>query len=54
MNYLIALLVFVALCAGWAVFQVWLSRHDADAMRRLNKCGNCGCDGASDCKRAQT
>lgn len=54
MTYLFALLGIVALAAGWGVFQLWLSQHDADAIERLNKCGNCGCEGTSDCERAQT
>ena len=44
MNYLVPLLVIVALCAGWAVFQLWLSRHDPDVAERMQKCGNCSCD----------
>lgn len=43
-NYLIALLAVVALCGAWAVFQVWLSRHDPEANQRLRKCGDCDCD----------
>jgi hypothetical protein len=48
-TYIFPLLAVIALCACWAVFQVWLSRHDPDAERRSLKCGGCGrkgeCDG---------
>jgi hypothetical protein len=52
MNYLLALIIFVALCAAWALFQLWLSRHDAELAERLNKCGNCSCD--EQCEREKT
>jgi len=41
-TYLLPLLAIVLLCAFWAVFQVWLSRHDPDAETRSQKCGACG------------
>jgi hypothetical protein len=41
-SYLFSLLAVVALCAFWAIFQVWLSKHDPDAARRSQKCGGCG------------
>jgi hypothetical protein len=41
-SYLLPLLSIVALCAAWAVFQLWLAKHDPDAKRRSLKCGNCG------------
>lgn len=44
MNHVLALLAVVALCAGWAVFQVWLSRHDPQANRCLRRCGDCNCE----------
>ena len=44
MSYLVALLAIIALCAGWAVFQLWLSRQDPDAGERMQKCGNCACE----------
>ena len=44
MSYLLPLLAIVALCTFWAVFQLWLSRHDPDAGKRMQKCGNCGCE----------
>ena len=43
-NYLLALIAVVALCAAWAVFQVWLSRHDPEANQCLRRCGDCNCD----------
>ena len=49
-NYLIPLLAVVLLCAGWAVFQVWLSRHDPEANQRLRKCGDCNCDSDGHCE----
>jgi len=48
LTYLIALLAVVALCAFWALFQVWLSRHDPDGEKRPLKCGACGCE--KDCE----
>ena len=48
MTYLIALFAVIALCAFWALFQLWLSRHDPDAERRSLKCGACGCE--KDCE----
>ena len=53
MTYLLALLAIVVLCGGWAIFQLWLARHDAEAGRRLNKCGNCGCERPADCERTE-
>ena len=44
LNYLIPLLAIILLCAFWAVFQLWLSRRDPDAARRMQKCGNCACE----------
>jgi hypothetical protein len=41
-TYLIPLLAVPALCAFWAIFQVWLFKHDSDAERRSVKCGGCG------------
>lgn len=40
-SYLLPLLAIVALCAAWAVFQLWLTKHDPDAKRRSLKCGSC-------------
>ena len=40
-SYIIPLLAVVALCAGWAVFQLWLAKHDPDARKRSLKCGAC-------------
>ncbi len=40
-SYLLPLLAIVALCAAWAVFQLWLDKHDPDAKRRSLKCGAC-------------
>jgi hypothetical protein len=50
MNYVAGLLAFIALCAGWAVFQVWLAKYDPEANQRLRKCGECNCD--DDSKKA--
>jgi len=51
-TYFIPLLSVIALCAFWAIFQVWLSRHDPDAKTASRKCGACGrqdeCGGAGD------
>lgn len=44
MNQLLVLLAVVALCAGWAVFQIWLARHDPEANQCLRNCGTCNCD----------
>ena len=33
-TYLIPLLAFVALCAFWAVFQLWLAKTDPEAAER--------------------
>ncbi len=44
MSYAIPLLAIILLCAGWALFQVWLDRHDPDAKRRSLRCGDCGCE----------
>jgi hypothetical protein len=43
-NYVIALIAVVALCGAWAVFQIWLSRHDPEANQCLRRCGDCNCD----------
>ena len=43
MNYLLPVLAMIALCAGWAVFQIWLSKHDPDANQCLRNCGSCKC-----------
>lgn len=43
MTYLAGILAFVLLCAGWAVFQVWLSKHDPEANQCLRRCGDCNC-----------
>ena len=40
-SYLLPLFAVVALCAAWALFQLWLDRHDPDANRRSLKCGAC-------------
>lgn len=42
MSYFYALLAIIVLCAFWAVFQVWLAKHDPDAKARSLKCGGCG------------
>jgi len=51
-SYLLPLLAVILLCAGWASFQIWLSRHDPDAKARSLKCGGCGrkddCNSAGD------
>ncbi|NCF15582.1 MAG: hypothetical protein GWP62_09765 [Gammaproteobacteria bacterium] len=47
-TYILPLLAVVALCAFWAIFQLWLSRHDPDAERRSLKCGGCGRQGECD------
>jgi len=51
-SYLLPLLAVVLLCACWAGFQIWLSRHDPDAKARSLKCGGCGrkddCNSAGD------
>lgn len=40
-SYLLPLLAIVALCAAWAVFQLWLAKHDPDQKQRSLKCGSC-------------
>jgi len=40
-TYFFPLLSVIALCAFWAIFQVWLSRHDPDAKTASRKCGGC-------------
>ncbi len=51
-DFLIPLLAVVLLCAFWAIFQVWLARHDPDSEKRSLKCGGCGrreeCDRGSE------
>jgi len=51
-SYLFPLLAIIALCAFWAIFQLWLEKHDPDARTRADKCGGCGrqteCNGAGD------
>ena len=52
-HYVIALLAIVVLCAGWGIFQLWLSKHDPELAERANKCGNCSCDRKSgECSNA--
>jgi len=50
-TYLLPLLSVTALCVFWAIFQVWLSKHDPDAKNTSAKCGGCGrrdeCGGAA-------
>ena len=41
-TYIFPLLAIIALCAFWAVFQLWLSKHDPDAKTQSAKCGGCG------------
>ena len=43
-SYLLPLLAIGGLCAFWALFQLWLSRHDPEAGKRMQKCGNCACE----------
>ena len=40
-GYLLPLLAIVALCGAWALFQLWLDKHDPDAKNRSHKCGAC-------------
>ena len=40
-SYLYALLALTALCAFWAVFQLWLKKTDPDTAERGNRCGGC-------------
>jgi len=40
-TYFFPLLSVIALCAFWAIFQVWLSRHDPDVKTTSPKCGGC-------------
>ena len=41
-SYLLPLLAIIALCAAWAVFQLWLEKHDPDAHKKRSlKCGAC-------------
>jgi hypothetical protein len=47
-TYFLPLLAVIALCAFWAVFQLWLSKHDPDAAAKSTKCG--GCSRKSDCQ----
>ena len=44
MTYLYILIAFIALCAFWAGFQIWLGKQDPELAKRALKCGNCGCD----------
>ena len=39
--YLIPLVSLIVLCALWAIFQLWLQRHDPDSDKRSLKCGAC-------------
>ena len=39
--YLTPLLAFIALCAFWALFQLWLGKTDPEAAERANRCGGC-------------
>ena len=48
-KYLLPLLAIVALCAFWAIFQLWLSKHDPEAKARSLKCGGCG--GEDECPK---
>ena len=41
-TYFFPLLAVIALCVFWAIFQIWLSKHDPDAKTRSTKCGGCG------------
>ena len=43
-TYLYVLIAFIVLCAFWAGFQIWLTKHDPELGKRALKCGNCGCD----------
>jgi len=45
-SYILSLLCLVALCIFWAVFQMWLNRHDPVDDRDSVRCG--GCDGSCD------
>ena len=47
-TYFFPLLAVVALCVFWAIFQVWLSKHDPDAKTKSAKCGGCGRRGECD------
>ena len=49
-TYFFPLLSVVALCAFWAIFQVWLFKHDPDAEQRSQKCG--GCSRKNECDTA--
>ena len=41
-SYLLPLLAIVALCAAWAIFQLWLDKHDPDTHKKRSlKCGAC-------------
>ena len=40
-TYLVPLLAFVALCASWALFQLWLAKTDPEAAERGNRCSGC-------------
>lgn len=50
-TYALPLLAVIALCAFWAIFQIWLFKHDPDAKRRSQKCG--GCSRKNECNTAQ-
>jgi len=43
-TYFLPLLAVVVLCASWAVFQLWLAKHDPDSVSRSTTCGNCACE----------
>ena len=47
-TYIYPLLAIVALCGFWAIFQIWLHRHDPDAEAKSLKCGGCGRKGECD------
>ena len=47
-DYLFPLLAVVVLCGCWAIFQVWLAKHDPDAKAKSLKCGGCGRKGECD------
>jgi len=40
-TYIFAVLGLSALCVFWAVFQLWLDKHDPDAGKRPVGCGGC-------------
>ena len=51
MTHLLALLGLVGLCAGWMLFQIWLSKQDPS--KKLGYRPGCGSCGNGSCEKRQ-